>query len=106
MIFTVDMWQEPPINFAPTLAEEVEQNIRTILSTPAGSAPFARDIGIPTEVLDEPIPIAKARLTGLIISSLTVQEPRTQIEEVTFFEDASAGRLVPVIRYTIKEGST
>ncbi|GKS14797.1 hypothetical protein YDYSY3_57970 [Paenibacillus chitinolyticus] len=110
MIYTVDMRQQVPIDFAPaSLAAEVKQNIRTILSTPARSAPLARDIGIPIDIIDEPLPVAQARLTGQVMAAILAQEPRAAVQDITFHEDsgsAISGRLVPVVRYTLKEGET
>ncbi|WP_217562801.1 GPW/gp25 family protein [Paenibacillus sp. GbtcB18] len=107
MIYTVDMRQQVPIDFAPaSLAAEVEQNIRTILSTPAGAAPLSRDIGIPLNIIDEPLPVAQARLTGQVMAAILTQEPRASVQDITFhtdFESAASGRLVPVVRYTLKE---
>lgn len=107
MIYTVDMRQQPPIDFAPaSLAAEVEQNIRTILSTPAGSAPLARGIGISLDTIDEPMPVAQARLTGQVMAAILAQEPRAAVHDITFYADsesAQSGRLVPVVRYTLKE---
>ncbi|OMD00052.1 GPW/gp25 family protein [Paenibacillus sp. FSL R5-0636] len=108
--YTVDMTQPSNIIFAPKdLAEEVSQNIRTILSTAIGSAPLARDIGIDYSIVDEPYQIAEARLTGEIHTAIADQEPRAQIIEVSFngtITDALTGRIAAIVRYTLAEGVT
>ncbi|OKP97774.1 lysozyme [Paenibacillus sp. P46E] len=107
-IHTVDMTQPSTINFAPdTTAEEVAQNIRMILTTPLGSAPLARDVGLDLSIVDEPYPIARARLIGEIMTSVATQEPRAVITEVSFngdLVDALTGRLRAVVRYSLAEG--
>ncbi|WP_342563189.1 GPW/gp25 family protein [Paenibacillus sp. FSL R7-0345] len=107
MIFILDMTQPSVINFAPaTIAEEVEQNIRTILTTPLGSTPLARSIGLDFGSLDTPYPFRKTRMMSEIISAVTEQEPRAQLTEITFKEglpDALAGHLRAVIKYILKE---
>ncbi|WP_256123980.1 GPW/gp25 family protein [Paenibacillus chitinolyticus] len=106
--YTVDMREPGGFYFGPmSEAEEVIQNLRTILSLPAGSAPFARSMGIPFEELDEPMPVAKARMGGSVMTAILEQEPRALVEEIRFYEDetsGSAGRLIPVVRFRLREG--
>lgn len=96
------------VNFAPsTQVEEVRQNIRTIASTALGSAPGSRTIGVEWELIDEPINIAKARITGVLMAAIAEQEPRAQITRIDFHEQDTAGmygRLVPIIRFILAEG--
>ncbi|MEK4882325.1 GPW/gp25 family protein [Paenibacillus sp. FSL R5-0908] len=110
MIYTVDMTQPSTINFAPvSKAEEVAQNIRIILSTPLGSAPLARDIGIDYSLVDEPYQIAQSRLTGEIYAAIAEQEPRAQLIDVSFngkITDALTGRVAVVVSYTLTEEVT
>lgn len=106
--YMVDMTRPAKMNFRPaTLAEELAQNIRTILTTPYGSAPFARSIGLDYEMVDEPLPILKARLSGVITMAIMEQEPRTEITEILFNvneQDKMNGRLLPIIKFRIAEG--
>ncbi|MGF9821974.1 lysozyme [Brevibacillus agri] len=110
MEYTVDIptagtW----VNFSPaSLVEEVKQNIRTIASTALGSAPGSRTIGVDWELVDEPINIAKARITGVLMAAIAEQEPRVQITRIDFHEQDTAGmygRLVPIIRFILAEGA-
>ncbi|MFM1655659.1 lysozyme [Brevibacillus sp. B_LB10_24] len=100
------------VNFAPaTQLEEVKQNIKTIATTALGSAPGSRTIGVEWELVDEPINITKARITGVLMAAIAEQEPRAQITRIDFQEqDAAAGmygRLVPIIRFIlVAEGAT
>lgn len=107
--YTVDMTETFRVILKPMdEAEEVAQNIRTILSTPIGSAPLARDIGIDYSIVDEPYQIARARMIGEIFTVIPEQEPRARVLEVSFngsITNALTGRLAAVVRYTlVREG--
>ncbi|QWU18560.1 GPW/gp25 family protein [Paenibacillus sophorae] len=107
MTHTVDMTQPSAINFAPeTIADEVAQNIRTILSTPLGSVPMARTVGVDYSALDEPPDIAEARMTSAVITAIVEQDPRALVTDVSFLasaEDAMWGRMRPVVKYVLVE---
>lgn len=106
--YIVDMTKKTGIVFRPSsLAEEIEQNIRTILTTPLGSAPFARSIGFDFELIDEPVTIQKARMSGAIMMAVADQEPRAEITEILLHmneQDKKNGRLQPIIKFRIAEG--
>ncbi|MRN51998.1 GPW/gp25 family protein [Paenibacillus monticola] len=106
--YTVDMTKPSRINFSPaSVAEEVGQNLRTILSTALGSAPLARGIGIDYSMVDEPYQIAEARLTGEIYTAIAEQEPRALVVGVSFngtITDAMTGRVAAIVTYTLAEG--
>ncbi|MGG3322417.1 lysozyme [Brevibacillus centrosporus] len=94
------------VNFAPaTLFEEVQQNIWTIASTVLGTAPGSRGIGVEWEMVDEPINIAQARITGVLMAAISEQEPRAQVTRITFNEQSMEasmyGRLIPIIRFIL-----
>lgn len=88
-----------PVNFAPeTEAEEILQNVRTILSTRIGSVPLHRDFGISWEHLDKPYPVAKQLMMVEVIEAIERFEPRAKVESVEFdetIEDAMEGLLKP-----------
>ncbi|MEK8216429.1 lysozyme [Paenibacillus sp. FSL L8-0463] len=107
MIYTVDTTQQSNIDFAPeTIAEEIAQNVRTILMTPQGSAPLARSIGLDYGIVDEPYSFAKTRIISEIMSAVAEQEPRAQITEIFFKDDlidALTGRILAVVQYSLNE---
>lgn len=80
------------INWDPTGAEEVEQNVRTLLKTAPGSVPLARAMGTPQDVVDSPISLAAARLTADVVAAVKTYEPRAKITKVVLDGDAD-GRL-------------
>lgn len=84
------------INFSATGPEEILQNIKTILTTPAGTVPFDRDFGIDWGIVDLPIREAKAKLTVEYIEKIRKYEPRAKVKQITF--DANAeGQLIPKV---------
>lgn len=85
-----------------SLAEEVMQNVRTILSTIKYSVPLDRDFGIRGDAIDRPIHLAKARLTHDIFRAIRRYEPRAVIEAVGF-EGEETGRLTPLVTVSIHE---
>lgn len=70
------------INWAPTLVEEVDQNVRCLLATEPGSVPLARAMGTPQDVLDTPISAAGARLQSAVIRAVRTYEPRVKVKRV------------------------
>jgi len=92
------------INFAPaSTAEEVIQNVRTILTTTVYSVPLDRNFGINPDMLDLPMPAAQARLTAEIVAAVEKFEPRAAVTEVAFAGDGADGILQPSIQLRIKE---
>lgn len=84
------------ITFAATGADEVIQNIKTIITTPAGTVPFDRDFGIDWSILDLPIREAKAKLTVEYIEKIKKYEPRASVKSISFTANDS-GQLIPKV---------
>lgn len=73
------------ISFSPSSEEEeILQNVRTILATVKGSIPLDRDFGIDASYLDEPIPVAKAKLASEIVTALKKYEARVTVTSISF----------------------
>ena len=103
MTYEINGGEMPPLNLAPvTLAEEVLQNVRMIISTVKYSVPMDREFGIDGAVIDRPINIAKAHLSNEIFRAVRRYEPRAFIESIDFEGDES-GRLTPKIKVQINE---
>ncbi|MGI6436416.1 MAG: hypothetical protein ACOX0F_13905 [Syntrophomonadaceae bacterium] len=90
------------IDFAPkNELAEILQNVRTIISTPKYSVPLNRRIGLSMLWLDDPLPVAQAKLTAEIISELPQWEPRVRVTQVTYIQDGINGVLMPKVRVRI-----
>ncbi len=99
------------VNLQPaTELEEVAQNIRTILNTPRGSAPMARDVGISGWGLDGPLPAVRARIRDDIMNAICGPdakvrgEPRAEVTSIEFTGDSADGQLSFVVRFRLKDG--
>ena len=84
-----------------TEAEEIVQNVRTILTTRRGSVPLDRAFGIDTVLIDLPVTAIKGRLTTEIIEAVERFEPRVEVKEVKFAGDAAEGAVYPVVKVVI-----
>ena len=91
------------VNFAPaTEAEEIIQNVRTIITTPKYSVPMDRLFGISADVIDRLTPKAMAQLQAEIIQAVRKYEPRCKVKKVTFDSDED-GKLSVKVRVEIEE---
>ena len=102
MSYTVSPSNKRKIKFNVTdPVESVLRNIAVILSTPKGSVPMYRDFGISVDILDRPIPVAKAMMTADIKEAIERWEPRASFISVDFAEDELNGRLIPMVEVEI-----
>ncbi|WP_302364744.1 GPW/gp25 family protein [Pyramidobacter piscolens] len=91
------------VDFAPaTVSEEVVQNVRTILSTAAGTVPLDRDFGVDADALDLPAPSAQAKIAADVVDKIARYEPRARVVRVAWQGDAD-GRLRPRVEVEIDE---
>lgn len=103
--FIISIDRDVKIDFAPaTVAEEVLQNVRCLISTLKWQIPLARDIGISGDVVDMPILQAKARLSQEIIQCLKKYESRANVLKIDFEADVT-GKLIPIVEVKIVESS-
>ncbi len=98
------------INFAPTKIEEIMQNVRTILVTTKYSVPLNRKFGIDGNIIDLPLPLAKAKLINEIVNAIKKYEPRVDVTNIDFKSaittntDELDGVLHPKVTIRIKNG--
>jgi len=92
------------VNFAPSVLDEIVQNLRTIITTVQGSVPLDRGFGVDYADLDVAIPVAQARLTARIVEAIREYEPRVEVTAVTYAADHQTGQLMPTVRFRLKEG--
>lgn len=103
MLYTINGGDVPQIDFAPaTVAEEVLQNVRTIISTIKYSVPMDREFGIDGAIIDRPINVAKAHITNEIFRAVRRYEPRAVIASIEFTGN-EGGRLTPTIKVSVNE---
>ena len=89
------------IEFMPeNVHKEILQNVITICTTLKGSVPMDRDFGISTKLIDEPVNVAKVRITSEIIQAVRKYEPRVRVTQVSF-EGSNAETLTPHVKVRI-----
>lgn len=84
-------------DFAAAGNEEIMQNVKVILSTPAGTVPFDREFGVSIDLIDLPMDRAKGQLTVEYIKKVRKYEPRAKVKKVTFEYDGVVGILRPKV---------
>lgn len=90
------------VDFAPASeAAEIIQNVKTILSTRRYDVPLDREFGLSADLVDQPLPRVKAKLTTEIISAIRKYEPRAAVTRVTFSAEGMDGVLKPQVRIKI-----
>lgn len=72
------------INLDATGIDEIYQNLNVLYTTPEGTVPFDREFGINTDILDNPLPIAKGLLIAEYINKTRKYEPRAKVKKVDF----------------------
>ncbi|MCL2201272.1 MAG: GPW/gp25 family protein [Oscillospiraceae bacterium] len=87
------------INWFPkSREEEIINNLRTLISTPMGSVPMNRALGINASFIDDPAPKAIARATISIFEAIQEFEPRVEVVSVDYVpavEQALLGKFYP-----------
>lgn len=92
------------INFAPkTVLEEVDQNIKCILTTLAGTVPLDREFGLDSSSTDLPTPFLQSQMTNKIIAAIQDFEPRAVVDNVTYDIDVN-GKVTPKVIFHLAEG--
>ena len=87
------------------MQEEIIQNVQTILSTPQYSVPLDRSFGIDGILVDEPLPLAAAKVRSKIVAAVEYYEPRVKVTKVSFTGDDN-GKFVPKVVIKIVSEST
>ena len=91
-----------------TLAAEIAQNVRMILTTVKGTLPLDRNFGMTATIVDTPIERAQALIVKEVYEQLNRYEPRARIVRVVFGGDngiASDGRLIPSVILRMDENA-
>lgn len=88
------------VEIGATGAEEVVQNVATILATPKGSLSLDREFGTEWHFVDEPTTKALARIRSDIVRALQKYEPRARVKEILFDRSGLSG-VAPTVRLEI-----
>jgi len=92
------------VTYGLTGAEEVMQNIQTILTTRRGTVPLDRDFGISFEFLDSPINKTKAKAEQEIFLQLKKYEPRAVLKQIIWDTDILSGQITPRVKIGVRNG--
>ena len=99
--YDIDIVNDNAIDFMPeSETREVLQNVITICTTLKGSVPMDRDLGLSPKVIDEPVNVAKARISSEIIEAIRKYEPRARVTEVSF-TGSMDGKITPRVKVRI-----
>lgn len=91
------------IDFSPEYeAQEILQNVRTICSTIKGSVPLDREFGVDAGIIDEPVNVARARISAKIIAAVREFEPRADVVKVTF-RSGDNQEVLPVVSIKLSQ---
>jgi phage baseplate assembly protein W len=85
------------IDFDAAGNDEIVQNIKTILTTRAGTVPMDRDFGVDMDIADLSMEAVKNQLTVDYINKIKKYEPRAEVQKVTFEYDAANGIIKPKV---------
>lgn len=83
--------------------EEIEQNIRMILTTVKGSVYLYRLFGLSQSFVDAPSHQAIMQIQNEIYDAIEQYEPRVTIKAIMFTGNDN-GELYPTVKYEVKEG--
>lgn len=94
------------VNFSPgSTAEEILQNVRTILTTMKRTVPMDREFGISGDVLDLPIAAAQAKMTAEIVGAVSKYEPRAAVQSIAYEGVETEGKMQVKVRVKIQDGT-
>lgn len=95
--------------FEATGLISIRNCLATIANTRIGTVPMRRHFGTAWEWVDKPLPYAMAKYRADLINAIDKWEPRVKVISISFKSDATAamnGRLIPVVRFKLREGVT
>ncbi|MBE6902241.1 MAG: hypothetical protein E7478_07180 [Ruminococcaceae bacterium] len=91
----------PAINFAPkSIAEEIVQNVHMLLSSHKYDIPLAREMGLSSDGIGKPLPVAESLLYRDIMNLIEEYEPRAEVVRIEFEQDNITGLIIPIVEVT------
>lgn len=92
------------LSVKPDSAEdEIIQNVRVLLSSAKYDVPLARGVGLDSNYLHKPQPVAETLLYQAIADALEEYEPRAVLVDMDFEENAESGVIIPIVEVEINE---
>lgn len=85
-----------------SVAEEVAQNILTLLRTEKYSVPLHRELGMKMEYVDAPIIAAQAMIRSDLFEMIPKYEPRVKVERIRFYRaEENLSTLIPKVEVSL-----
>lgn len=104
MRLVIDMNQTVGIQVGATGLSQLEQEIRTVLSTRKGSVPLDRKFGLSWDYIDLPITEALPYIVAEIGQQLEKFVPRIRVRDISFSSDKPVdGQLKPIVTVEIRQ---
>jgi len=76
------------------------QRVASLISCEQGSIPFAREVGIPGDITDNPSNTSRGEINNAIISAMAQFEPTLEVTSIRFDErKAREGILAPIVSF-------
>ena len=63
-------------------AARIADNVRNLMMTRQSEVPFLREMGLPPEVVDAPLPRARGLILEGVMDSVSVYEPRAKVTSI------------------------
>lgn len=87
-----------------TVAEEVIQNILTLLRTEKYSVPLHRELGLSMDYVDAPTVAAQAMIRSDLFEMIPKYEPRVKVERISFSRaEENVSTLIPKVQVSLVE---
>lgn len=77
--------------------KDVLRCLSVLLGTREGEQALNRDFGLSWDMLDMPIETAKALLENEIVTKVRKYEPRAEVVQITWDDDAVSGNIKPKV---------
>lgn len=80
-----------------TIPDEIMRNLHVLYGTREGEQALDREFGLSWMFVDNPLPIARARIANEIIQKTQKYEPRVRVRSVDYTYDAAGGVARPKV---------
>lgn len=91
------------INAPEDIDDDIRRNLTMLYSIKEGEQPLDRELGINTDFMSLPLPVAKNQFSVEIIRKTELYEPRVEIQDISFDETDEDGTVRPIISLIKRE---